>query len=247
MAAILVEGFDTYGPNPGASSPNYGILFETAGWTYINIYSGVGIASTLNGNTGYSITLPGVSAIPGNGISRTLAKGYSRLIGGVRFNSSLLSDTSQIVFSDSNTAQCSLTIQPTSGFITINEGFAGTILQQSTASVAGNTTHYLEWDITFGIGVYGGWTVWLDGVQITAGTGTTQQSVNASANMLQLHTYGPTISFDDLYLFDDTTLFNNTALLSNPIVITQQPIGDEQTQFANNGNVVGYTYSMGDT
>lgn len=244
MATIFIDGFDEYGPNPGQSLPSFAALMEAAGWTFTYQTAAV-IANTLNGETGYSVVLNGASAF-GNKMVRTLPKSYARLIGGFRFNSALL-ENDGIVFLDSNTAQCSIYIQQTSGFIAINQGDGGTALASSTASVAGNTTHYLEWDITFGVGSQGGWTIWLDGVQILGGTGTTQQSANASANMIMFEAgneHGAHFGFDDLYLFDNTTDFNNATLLSNPIVLTQAPIGDEQTQFANNGNVIGYTYTV---
>lgn len=244
MATIMLEGFDKYGP-PYVAIPDLETSLNSGGWSYITVYTNPAIVSSLGGVSDYAVQLSGVSLFLAP-IAKTLPANYSRLIGGFRFSANLLHSTG-LMFIDGSTTQCSIKIDYISGFISICEGENGTVLATSSASVAANTVHYLEFDVTFGSP--GGWTIWLDGVQILSGTGLTRQSGNSYANVFAFTTFGdgiggtPIITVDDFYLFDSTTAFNNTVLLSNPYVLTQFPLGDHQTQFSNGGNVFGNTYS----
>ena len=246
MAEIFVEGFDQYGPGviPGTFESTNNTLPQ-GGWTIDHSFGSPNIAAPLS-STGQSAQFQ-TGSVGYLTMSKTLPANYGRLIGGFRFSDNLLG-VGGIVFIDNSTAQCSIMIEATSGFISIKQGNNGTLLQTSAASVAANTTHYLEFDITFNTGALGGWTVWLDGVEILAGTGTTQQSSNNYANVVQFYggasNGGSVYTWDDMYLFDNTTAFNNAALLSNPFVITDFSINDQQTQFTNDGNVFGNTYSV---
>lgn len=255
MATILIEGFDKYGPE-NINSPVLSSLLSQSGWnlttngfgdpttetTIIPGLSGVGQAIQLSPSSGESS--------PILNLNKTLANNYSRIIGGFRFTANYPTDIGLIGFmlTDNITPQCSVWVRPLSGFISITEGNNGTVLATSIASVAYNTVHYLEFDITFGVGGAGAYSIWLDGVRIIVGTGTTQQSANAYCNVFQFSARTSTgqvttAQFDDMYLFDDTTGFNFAALQTNPVVLTQWPTGDNQTQFTNTGNVFGNTYS----
>lgn len=242
LATIFTEGFDRYGPASVRLPSPYTTLpqgkWGTSPFGTISIdapLSALGQAVKLHIFTNQVVSL-----------TRTLPNNFTRLIGGIRLNCDLDENHMGVAFVDNSTTQCSIVLEPMSGFFTIRQGAAGAVLQQSLASVAANTSHYLEWDITFGTGAFGGWVVWLDGVQIMAGTGTTIQSANSYANVFQLIGYGAdifashgNITFDDLYMFDTTTAFNNSAALSNPSVVTQFPIADHQQQFTEIGNVIG--------
>jgi hypothetical protein len=244
MSTLILDGFDDYGV-PGVTAPEAVTqLLNNNGWTYGNVYTSTSIVPTLNREAGYALSLAPVSYGGGSILSQTLAATNNRLIGGFRFNSSLLS-TSGITFLDTNVAQMSLLVETVSGLILAQTG-AGTTVAISSASVAANTTHYFEFDITFEPNGTGGVTIWLDGVQVLLWTGVTSQSGNAWANMIQLRqvsTLAGTMIFDDLYLFNGAGTTANAVVLSNPIVYTQKPIADYQTQFTNNGNVAGNTYS----
>ena len=253
MATELYDGFDKYGP-ANTVFPSVIAALAAGGWN---------VSTNGQGNPANELTvIPGLNGagealqfVPGAEatifLSKALSANYNRLVGGVRFSVNYISNTGgfNIVFIDSMTPQCSIGVQPLSGFITMNQGDNGALLEQSGAAVAYSTIHYIEWDITFGIGGSGSWTIWLDGVQIMANTGTTQQSANAYSNVFQFATAtsglsaGPTSAIDDVYLFNSTGSVNTAALLSNPIVVTQFPNADQQTQFANAGNVFGNTYS----
>jgi hypothetical protein len=250
VATIFLDGFDKYGPpvnalfNPTIVTPP----LAQGKWTLQNAFGNPNIAPGLSA-TGYAVQLT-VGSVGSIGMSRTLPTNYARLIGGIRFSAPLAGDCG-IVFYDNATPQCSVIIENTSGFIAVKQGSNGTTLQLSSASVAGNTTHYLEYDITFNTGGLGGWTIWLDGVQILSGTGTTRQTANNFANVVQLlsvaSAFGSTFIVDDMYTFDPTTAVNNSVLLSNPAVITDFPISDSQTNFINDGNVFGNYYSLSDS
>lgn len=241
MATIFIDGFDKYGA-AGAQLPLPNNIIPQGGWGIGTPVTGANIVSGLSAS-GQAVQLGNFAAVYGNVINKTLPTNYSRLIGGVRFSSTLQAPAG-VIFIDNFTPQCSVLFNPTSGLVGIYQGSYGSQLELGHGSVAAGTIHYLEWDITFNTGSMGGWTVWLDGVQILGGTGTTIQTANAYANVVQLGTitgftdFG-TSTFDDFYLFDDTTSLNNSVLLSNPSVVTQFPIGDHQTQFTNDGNVFG--------
>ena len=254
MATIFVEGFDQYGA-PGITLPSLASLsLPQGGWTPIGGFVSLAIIPSLNGNAGYAIQIGGSANVGLLALSKTLPNNFTRLIGGVRIlATSGLSDYTGVLFGDDLTTQCSIGIIPVSGNIGIFLGsFAvnpgpPTLIQRSVASVAGNTEHYLEWDVTFGVGVAGGWTIWLDGVQIMSSTGTTVVTSNNFSNVFQVgvNNSGPLCSVDDLYLFDSTTSFNNAVLLSNPVVLTDVPIAaGSLTGFTNIGNVVGNTDSV---
>lgn len=243
MATILIEGFDKYGP-AGIAIPAPGPSLNMGRWSSITFYGAPSIVPGLAGLGGYAVQLAAISDFSGQ-FSTTLPANYSRLIGGFRFTTNL-GGYIGCTFYDNLTSQCSILVQPTSGFISIYTGLAGTLLALGSASVAANTVHYIEFDITFGVGAAGGYTVWLDGVQVLSGTGTTIISAHTYANVFQFcelaYSSSATGTFDDLYLFDSTTAFNNAVLLANATVVTQFPIADHQKQFGNIGSVFGNSY-----
>ena len=97
-------------------------------------------------------------------------------------------------------------VNTTTGTTSVTNGaYTGTVLGTSAASVAAGTTHYLEWDITFGNA--GSYQVWLDGTSILTGTGDTQATANARATGFSLiagRVAGASVVFtvDDLSVFD---------------------------------------------
>ncbi len=265
MATIFIEGFDKYGPpglNTGAGTvpayPQLSNVLPQGGWTLANTNNmKPTIAAGLSGQ-GYALAISAVTSgsssdAPGY-VSKTLPQNYSRLIGGFRFNSDVLG-LNGISFVDGSTPQCSIYINRTSGFITVNtggiaqtqSGATGTALGTSSASVAANSNHYLEYDITFAGSGGGSYTIWLDGVEILSGGGTTIVTTNAYANVVQFNSYTnslstntPSFQVDDVYLFDPTTSYNNAVLLSNPFIITQFPTSDSSVQFTPEAVIVGY-------
>lgn len=259
MATIFTEGFDEYGA-AGIFAPDLAsVSLPQGGWTLEASIGGAGLVAivpSLNGNAGYAVAV--TSVVSGSGksanISRTLPNNYARLIGGVRLLAQAgLPCWTGIAFGDGASTQLSLVILPTTGRLGLYlGGVTGPLLQTSLVSFAGNTEHYVEFDITFGVGGAGGWSVWLDGVVAMSGTGTTITTANAYSNVLQIIAFSASflsspsaiVTADDVYLFDSTTSFNNAVLLSNPVVLTDVAIAAAQTQFANDGNVVGNTSSV---
>jgi hypothetical protein len=254
MATILLEGFDKYGP-ANINLPNLAASLAQGGWNLTGGGLGtpadeIALVAGLSGSgSALQVAPNGTDGTTTVNVNKALGANYTQIIGGFRFSVDYPRDSGSIgiVLTDNATAQCTINVQPLSGFIAITEGNNGTVIATSTTAVAYNTVHYLEFAITFGTGSSGSYSVWLDGVQILVGTGPTQQSAHAYCNVVQFVTTATnsvvTSVFDDMYLFDDTTSFNNTALLTSPLVLTQWPTADHQTQFTNIGNAFGNTYS----
>jgi hypothetical protein len=233
MALLFMDGFDKYGPSPNSTGTTYLGLLLTAEWTTAT-GTGLAIAAPLS-LTGQALLFNGSVST----LTKTLAN-YPRLIGGVRFSSNLVTNCG-INFLDAGTAQVGIGIN-TTGTISVRNGTfsAGTVIATSTATVAANSIHYLEWDITFGNVGVGSYQVWLDGVSILSGTADTTATANAFANQFQLGSTGAgLITWDDLYLFDNTGSTNNAVLLTSPRIETQFPIADSAVQFAAGAGVVG--------
>jgi len=231
MALLFCDGFDKYGPVAGVTATIQAALlageWTSASLSLANIVAGLS-------NTGYAVSFGVITTAP----YKTLATSYSRLIGGIRIQSTLAS-AGGVTFLDSGTYQCSITIN-TTGLISIRTGgTSGTALSTSTVSVSANSTHYLEWDITFAAS--GAYQVWLDGVSLFSGTGATKSSSNSSANQFQLN--GTNIIYDDLYLFDTTGSTNNAVLLTSPQIETQFPNADSSVQFSFGAAILGSAYA----
>jgi len=232
VALLFMDGFDKFGP-ANSNSTAVAALLTAGEWTAV---SGTTTIVAPLSATGQAL-LPAT----GSNISKTLAASYGRLIGGFRFSSNL-GAAAGIQFNDTATAQASITINST-GLISVRNGSAaGTILGTSAVSVTANTTHYLEWDITFGNA--GAYQVWLDGVSVLSGSGDTTGSANNTANVIFLVSVsGSSITFDDLYLFDTTGTTNNAPLLTSPRIETQFPNADGAVQFALGAGILGSTVS----
>jgi hypothetical protein len=235
MALLFLESFDKYGPvNSNPTSVN---AMLTAGeWTSAGVNWSVvaGLSST-----GQAISGGMGGALP---LVKTLSANYSRLIGGVRFASNLVGGfAAGVGFGDAGAVQCTITINP-AGTISLRNGLAtsATILATSGTSVSANSTHYLEWDITFGNSA--AYQVWLDGVSLFSGTGDTTTTANNTANQFILAasvTATITMTYDDLYLFDSTGTTNNAVLLTSPRVETTFPTSDSAVQFAFGAGILG--------
>ena len=234
MAVIFIEGFDKYGPVATVSANVVAAL--TAGeWTtapagVFNIVAGLS-------STGYAmqIAYAGTQAQ----LVKTFASTWTRWIGGIRF-SSTLGTNAGIGFASNGTQASTITIN-TTGAISLRTGTStGTALSTSSSTVSANSTHYLEWDITFGAS--SSYQVWLDGVSIFSGTGNT---ANGVSSVNQFNFFGSatcTIQWDDLYLFDSTTGTNNAVLNTNPRIETQSPTADSSVQFSVGAAILGSAY-----
>jgi hypothetical protein len=232
MALLFLDGFDKYGATNSNSNVATPLLTggEWTTWTAAGAQIVAGLSAV-----GSAVQFAGNSTA-----TKTLAANYSRLIGGMRFSHALGAAISLMTFRDGATAQCTISLE-TTGIINLRSGaVSGTILGSSSAITA-NSTHYLEWDITFGTSA--AYAVYLDGVSVISGTGNTRAgTTNNYANALALSSgaaAGPTI--DDLYLFDTSGSANNAVLLTSPRVETTFPASDSVVQFAVAAGVVGST------
>lgn len=232
MALLFLEGFDKYGLTNTDSSTVVALL-QAGDW---NSFSGANssIVSPLSG-AGFALLLTANAFL-----TKTLSANYARLIGGFRFNSVTLGSTLGIQFLDGASNQAAVTVNVTTGSISVrNAGIAGTALGTSTVTVAANSIHYLEFDITFGNA--GAYEVWLDGVSILSGTGDTMATTNAFANGVRFTTSAIASNniIDDFYLFDSTGTIHNAPLLNSPRVETAFPVSDNTVQFSMGAATLG--------
>jgi hypothetical protein len=230
MALLFVEGFDKYGP-ANTNGTAIGAMLTGGEWTSTGTPANAQIVAGLS-TTGYAFLF-------GSNVSigKTLATNYSRLIGGLRFSGSLGGQSALMQLRDGATAQCSITLE-TNGVINLRNGaITGTILA-SGAPISANSTHYIEWDITFGNSA--AYQVWIDGVSLFSGTGDTTGSANNFANaILLVQAATGTFIIDDLYIFDSTGSASNAVLLNSPRVETTFPTSDSAVQFGLGAGILG--------
>jgi hypothetical protein len=236
MALLFCDGFDKYG-----NANNQGIAATTAAaltageWTStINLGSSVAIVPGLSA-IGYALQF--IATVQNLNLLKTLATSYSRLIGGIRIQSPLTAACG-VAFADSGSFQCGIQIL-TTGQLSLRTGSAlASVTATSTVVVSAGSTHYLEWDITFGASA--AYNIYLDGVSIMSGTGATKTTGNSTANQFTLIGSGSNVFVvDDLYLFDTTGSTNNAVLLTSPQIETQYPSGDSSVQFSFGAAVLG--------
>lgn len=258
MALLFMDGFDKYGQiannsGSGQSSPavntlltsGQGITVNPGVWT-ATTQGGSGLISIVAGlsSTGFALQLAGSSAGSSAIVKKTLSASYARLIGGVRVNVGSLLGTGGMEFVDGATNQCSWEINPTTGTISVCTGaMGGTVIGTSVTAMTANSTHYIEWDITFAAS--GAFQIWIDGVSVLSGTGATKVSANSSANGVWLALFtssSQNTQYDDLYVFDTSGAQNNAVLNTNPRIETQFPVSDSQTQFTNGASIIGHDY-----
>jgi hypothetical protein len=228
MALVFMDGFDKYGPLSTAPTPYLNQEWNTISGTTFAIAAGLS-------SSGSAVNIGSASTM-----TRNLGANYSRLIGGFRFSTGL-TNNGVLTFYDGGSAQASIVINVTTGTIGIRNGaVGGTLLGTSAASVTANSTHYLEYDITFANA--GSYQLWLDGVSILSGTGDTTTTANSFANAILLgqpNVAANTFLVDDFYLFDATGTVNNAPLLTSPRIETQFPNADASVQFAIGAAVLG--------
>lgn len=233
MALLFMDGFDKYGA-ANSNSTAVNALLTAGEWT-TSAGSSTTIVTPLSSN-GFALGIAGAQ-----NVAKTLAASYSRLVGGFRFSSNL-AIAGGISLLDTATAQASVTINTTGTVSVRNGNLAGTALGTSAASITANTTHYLEFDITFGNTA--AYQVWMDGVSVLSGSGDTTATANNTANAILLGGQsGLSITFDDFYLFDTTGTTNNAPLLTSPRIETQFPSADGAVQFAVGAAILGNSVS----
>ena len=249
MAVLFLDGFDKYGP-AGQTTPTVANLLTAGEWTSPGGQGREAIAAGLSAS-GYALSFSGgPSGIAA--VTRSLGLNYGRLIGGVRFSSNLFTNACEISFLDTATVQFTILVLNTGAIRVLTGADNGTTIATSSATVTANSTHYLEWDVTFGPATggspNGSYQIWLDGVSIlgpsTAATRITTNVAN-QFRLLNNATAGGLSMFDDLYLFDSTGTTNNAPLLNTPVVETAFPSADTATKAWNNGaSIIGLNNSV---
>lgn len=241
MAVLFVDGFDKYGP-AGQTTPTVTSLLMNGEWTSFSVGPNSIVAGLSAG--GLALQFFGGSA---PSITKGLTANYPRLIGGYRisFNATVTTN-GLITFLDAGTQQCTLGFNASGNVVLRNgSGTSATIVATSSAVVSINTTHYLEFDLTFS--PTGTYQVWLDGASVLSGTGNLRTSSNSYANAFSLGGWSNgsvgNATFDDLYLFDTTGATCNAPLLNNPIVETAFPNADSAKTWTNNASIIGVNNS----
>ena len=232
----FVEGFDKYGPVGCVAFP-----VNTVGEWTITTGSFNTLVTSLNGISGCACQI-------NNGtMSKTLSGNYARVLGGCRIKSNLLTNAGGFQFLDGVTAQISIIINTLGQIVVYRGGTSGTVLATSTQTIAANTVHYLEWDITFN-SLNGIVNIYLDGtITSIALTGVnTQATTNSSFDVFVLTGVGGSTAtiYDDMYL----RLFlaagsADTCLNNNPVIATSWGTADSSVQFTPENGVVGQVYS----
>ena len=233
MALLFMDGLDKFGP-ANSNSTAVAALLTAGEWT-----TTAGTPTIVAGlsATGFALLL----GSSGN-ITKTLPSAVGRLIGGMRF-SSTLAGGGGVQLLDGASQQCGVVVN-TTGTVSVRQGSisSGTVLGTSASSITANTTHYLEWDITFANA--GSYQVWMDGVSVLSGSGDTTATANNTVNGCQISSLASnTMTVDDLYVFDATGTTNNAALLTSPRIETQFPTSDGAVQFALGAGILGSTVS----
>lgn len=244
MALLHIDGFDKYGPVGFTNSTALAALLTAGEWTSTSGAGSLNIVAGLS-STGQALSILANSSTMT--VSKTLTTNYSRLIGGVRFNSTLVNPAA-IQFMDSASNQFSVVINTTTGTISAVRGaYTGTVMTTSAASVTAGVTHYLEWDITFHNST-GAYEFWLDGVSILSASGVdtcaTANNQASAVNLIAGRVVGASLVFnvDDFYLLDTSGSSNNAVLNTNPRIETQFPTGDDTTiQFTLGAAVFGHS------
>ena len=232
MALIFCDGFDKYG-GTNVSTNNVAALLAAGEWTSVT-GTALSVVAGLSA-TGYALQI-GTGA---GTVSKTLPASYGRLIGGMRFAHTFGSNVAGVQFLDGASNQAGFSLNIT-GTVSMRNGNAisGTVLGTSTATISSGSTHYLEWDISFGNSA--SYQLWLDGVSILSGAGDTTTTANNTASGIQLLTTGSAVlAVDDLYLFDASGTTNNAPLLTSPRIETQLPSSDAAVQFAFGAAMLG--------
>jgi len=233
VALLFMDGLDKFGP-ANSNSTAVAALLTAGEWT-----TTAGTPTIVAGlsATGFALLL----GSSGN-ITKTLPSAVGRLIGGMRF-SSTLAGGGGVQLLDGASQQCGVVVN-TTGTVSVRQGSisSGTVLGTSASSITANTTHYLEWDITFANA--GSYQVWMDGVSVLSGSGDTTATANNTVNGCQISSLASnTMTVDDLYVFDATGTTNNAALLTSPRIETQFPTSDGAVQFALGAGILGSTVS----
>jgi hypothetical protein len=250
--AEFIKGFDKYGPAEPANLNSTALIGAMSGeWN--GWYAGSGYA---NATSEYAASLlgPGQSLWLWRGIAaksaifKSLGANYARFIGGFYFQSDLVGPMG-ITIGDGSTDQLTVSVEA-SGLLAIREGgIDATILATSTQSVAANTVHVLEWDVTIhnSAGIY---KVWLDGVPTSlnaSSQNTRYGSSNNYGNAIRLafnETSNPGVYIDHFYNhFFINAVSADTPLLTNAIVETQFPTSDSLAQFTPAAGILGTIYN----
>lgn len=230
MALIFCDGFDKYGP---ANTNSTSVAALMAGeW---NTITAAGIAAPLSA-TGQAVTGNGAGGL----VSKTLPASLGRIIGGMRFSGTLASAGFGIQFNDGASNQAGFNINTTGTISLRNGGWStGTVIATSTAAISANTTHYIEWDISFSNSA--AYNIYLDGVSILSGTADTTATANNSISSVIIELGNGYGTADDFYLFDSTSTTNNAPLLTSPRIETTVPLSDSAVQFSVGASVLGGT------
>jgi hypothetical protein len=255
--AHFIDGFDAYGDNGRTISLTSFISSVAAanggpvGWTSAASSTGSALDFFVVDD---SLVGPGLALRLRNGggtssfsVSRTLTGNFARCIGTMALKSDLVKSWG-FQFLDGATAQLTMEVQKTGNYAVRRGGLTGIVLATSSEATAANSAHHLTWDIGFN-GTTGYFEVYLDSV-LMANLDLSSQDTTISANDFfnrftilseaQSGVSDLTIDHMDLWLY--TAMGGGDAPpLTNPLVETQFPTSDNQTQWTFGAGVLGET------
>lgn len=224
MALLFMDGFD-----------HYATADMTKKWTTVN-------AMTINStggrrNGGYVATSLGTSAF-----GKTFPSSYSTIIVGFafRYTGSSASLYDAIALKESTTSHLTLSVQPSSGKVTLRRGTnTGTLLATSTATLSASTWYYFELKATIN-DTTGAYDFRINGVTDFSATNVDTRNAGTSGVIDNITTLAGgssiTSSWDDLYVCDTSGSTNNN-FLGDCRIDTLLPTGD--------GNYTQFTPSTG--
>ena len=180
-----------------------------------------------------------------------LNENTSTIIGSIFVSPEDLNNYFSIVFFDGTSAQCSITIDKGSGFISLRSGGSnGAILSSSVISLVVGRVYCIQWQIA--IGTSGAYQINLGSATLFSGTGNTRGgSTNNQVNIIQIGyqtTPGVTgravMKIAHLILADNSGTTMNTIWNNSPCVLEDVPIADSSVSFTQSSIVLGQDYSI---
>jgi len=250
MSVVFVDGFDHYaGTTPAQVLYKYD-TYRSGGVT-------IGTANPRRPD-GRHLVLDSNITLYGY-VTKEITAAQTVVIGfGMRF--AALTDHKGFWIRDNLTTQCSAYVQSDGSIKVFRGSDTGTLLGQSSAGViTANTWHYFELKIYIDNAPNGTYDVTIDGATVLSGTGDTQASGSATADVVYLRgcggTSGGDVFIDDLYI-DNADLYGDCRVdtlwpdgAGNSTGFTPVPSGTDNYANIDDDNDIDddTTYNIGTT
>jgi hypothetical protein len=249
LGIFFIDGFDKYGSAvqvPGAALA--GFAYSRLAANMAGEYNAFGSADSFwidrpLSATGYSIGFT-QSNITAGTLTKVFPSNIARIGGGFRFKLTSLTGCQDmgITFIEGANVQARVVWENATGkMLMINS--AGATIGTSVAAITANTTHYLEFDITFADS--GAYTLYLDGVSILTGTADFKAGSNAYATGCKIGSVNGNLNAAAVMFVDDFYLDDaGSVLLTSPSVETTLMSSDSATAQFSTGNAIFGDWEM---